>query len=338
MFLASQALYTSPVNDPWFEAKAPLGIPGSEARGYQFDVYLPRQSVSVLGCTDQTEVCNPLADGKRNCTAMPVHLFADDLSALGDRLSLTPKQLSILRRFSDVIQNSIDASFAENGDGGLLAGYLADDYTSAAIPDNQWVLELQNWFVIFLTMVQIRVTQYVTGFDNPQFNHFMVPPTAEEKWMCTNQIAQRKDYASFSVLGLAIIICTVLAIMLLNLFLHDIWSRFCSKSGPDQYRLEQWRKLETLELQCAAATSTAKVVGDDESTIWTSQDSSKSRGSSSANSIASSLPWVKQAKEWTDRHQSIDMTRNSSTTATLELNLAQEDFPSSELTCMMVHS
>ncbi|KJX99702.1 hypothetical protein TI39_contig353g00052 [Zymoseptoria brevis] len=144
IFMASRTLHTTPVTDPRFDARECIGLASSEGKGYDFDVYPPRQAVSVLERTDQTQVRNPLLPGDRNCTAMPVHIFVDDLSGLRDLLELNPQQYSILRRFSDVIQNSIDSSFAENGDDGILAVYLTANFVSAPLPENQWVLELQN--------------------------------------------------------------------------------------------------------------------------------------------------------------------------------------------------
>ncbi|CAK4034500.1 Hypothetical predicted protein [Lecanosticta acicola] len=255
LFLANKAFYTSPVADPWFDARVPIGLNISVGKGYDFDMYSPRQSVAVLGCTDKTEICNPLIDGGLNCTAIPAHLFTDNLDVLNQQLNLTSQQFSILKRFSDPLTNSIDTSFAENGDGGLLAGDLTDNYISAGLPDNQWILELQNWFVIFLTMVQIRVSDYVGGFDNPQFNRYIVAPTPDEQWMCSNQVAQRDDYASFSVLGLVIIFCLGHAIMILNLLLGRVNFVWLKRMKGNEYRAAQWKAMELLELQRAACTS-----------------------------------------------------------------------------------
>lgn len=335
--MANQALYTSPVTDPMFEAQDPLGLGVAEAKGYEFDVYTPRQTVSVLGCTDQTEVCNPFLPAGRNCTAMPVHIFVDDLSGLKDALSLNSRQMSILRRFSDVIQNSIDASFAENGDGGMLAGYLTDNFISAALPDNQWILELQNWFVVFLTMVQLRVTEYVTGFDNPQFNKYMVEPKKEDRWMCTSQMAQRRDYASFSVLGLGIILGTGLVIMILNFFLNALWRRFHTPTTLQAYRLAEWDSLELLELQRAAENTTNIVSSKSEkglSNVWLSGNH-EAKLEKSARSLESHVSSTTEVEGSDDGKTDFGSPRHSSSAATIDIELARGDFPSQDLSRLM---
>ncbi|TKA49949.1 hypothetical protein B0A55_13230 [Friedmanniomyces simplex] len=76
-----------------------------------------------------------------------------------------------------------------------------------SLPPNQWELGVENWFATGLAALQRRISKYVTG------EGFEAANAADGQWMCENQITHRTDYASFSVLGLFLIILPGLVII-----------------------------------------------------------------------------------------------------------------------------
>ncbi len=110
----------------------------------------------------------------------------------------------------------------------LLADGLAAGGVSVPLPDNQWELEVQNWFQIGLNNVQRMVVSSATGPPG-QFAQYTLNQTRKPalQWMCENQIIQRDDFTSFSTLAIVLILGVGGIFILLSLFLEKIvgWVR-----------------------------------------------------------------------------------------------------------------
>ena len=173
-------------------------------------------------------------------------LEVDDIGPMSERLGLNAVQTSVLSRFEDPIWNDINIMLEDLQGSELLAFQELEGSFGTSLPDNQWILELQHLFSILLTYVQL---QYATGTETAAYNRYLQPPTPSERWMCGNQIVQRSDHASFSVLGLAIILVVGGLIMLVNSFLSTLWPKLRPRSALGEYRDAQWVSNELLELQ-----------------------------------------------------------------------------------------
>jgi hypothetical protein len=89
--------------------------------------------------------------------------------------------------------------------------------------------------------------QFVTGYENPQYNDFVTPATGDDAWMCQAQITRSSDYASFNVLYLVLILVIggfVIAGSYVVPWLMD-WLR-----GPpkDQFHPTRWPSMDVLSL------------------------------------------------------------------------------------------
>jgi hypothetical protein len=238
VFLMNKAVYTQPIVDPWFDSRVPEEWTFD---GQNVTLFAPRQPVSVLGCADQTEVCNPAMPG-----ACMDFTRADDMSFFSDGLKFNARQSAVFSRLFPLLGNSIPDAAYTIGAQGLLASYLGRDGISAALEEDQWVLELQNWYLT--TNIQIRATQYVTGLGREKYRKYITAPKEDEQWMCTSQIVRSSDYASFSVLGSGIILFGGAFLILLNLSLSTIAPRVRRNSPLNQYRNLMWQSNELLEL------------------------------------------------------------------------------------------
>ncbi|KAF7190982.1 Heterokaryon incompatibility protein 6, OR allele [Pseudocercospora fuligena] len=250
LFLTNVALYPSPVTDPWFNAQIPTGLPpGTEILDISV-VYGAQHPVSVLGCADWIEICYEDRDTGSQCAAVN-SLAQANFTAESVQLKLNERQLAILDRFYGPIQNGISLPIDSGPDGGLLASTLAYGGASPSLPDNQWILELEKWFATVLISAQLYVTEWVTGYEVAAYDQFKKPPSKDHEWMCDNQIVQRNDHASFSVLGLAIILCFGGLAGVINLLLPNIWPRLRHRRDLSRYRNELWKHMELLEMQQA---------------------------------------------------------------------------------------
>jgi hypothetical protein len=253
LFLANIAWYSAPVLDPWFDAQVSLG---SDFTQVPLTLYGSQDTVSVMGCRNVTQVWNPLASSGTQCVS--VHSYSEDynndgtasaIAPVSADLGLTMEQGAMLSRLSPPFANAIDmASSTVTYDGNLLASRATDSIFSTALPPNQWILELQHWFSILLTTIQVSVTDSLTGVD-PRLNHYLQPMAAEYSWMCTNQIVQSAQYASFSVLGLAIILVVRGFLVVTNSILSTVWTHVVPHTQRKKERDAEWKAYELLELQ-----------------------------------------------------------------------------------------
>jgi hypothetical protein len=138
-------------------------------------------------------------------------------------------------------------------DSPLLANSFAAGGVSVPLPNNQWELEVKNWFQIGLNNVQRMVVNSATGppgqFAQYTFNQTRSPAL---QWMCENQIIQRDDFTNFSTLAIALIFSIGGIVILLSLFMESLvgWARI--RFNGDLWRQEKWWMDGTLQLQRAA--------------------------------------------------------------------------------------
>ena len=65
MMLAQNSVkYRAPVDDPWFEAHDQVNITTENS------VWMSDWAVSLLGCIDQYQICNPRKPGDSGCTKL----------------------------------------------------------------------------------------------------------------------------------------------------------------------------------------------------------------------------------------------------------------------------
>ncbi len=183
------------------------------------------------------------------------------ITTVADQLHLTEHQKMILDRILYAVEQTFATIGQAGEDGNLLASSSTDNWFSTNLPDDQWILELQNWFVMLLVNLQLYVVDYATGLNNPTYNHYITRASAQQQWMCHNQIVQRDDYTSFSVLGLAIIILSGGLVMFVNVTVSRFWPWLTSRRDRDRRHEGRWRSYELLELQVSEQQSCNEVRG-----------------------------------------------------------------------------
>jgi len=217
------AVYDYQVTDPWFSINRKTN-----------------DSVGVLGCLDRRLICN----GEDNCAVLSTNIT--DMSL---ELQLSRGQAAILDRLS----TNIDAarfmvSNIYQGDL-FLANQLSLLGSIAALPDNQWQKELENWFQVGLTLLQLQTAQYVASTDGILNDTERIPPSDENRWMCKSQMIVRDDYTSFSLLGIVIIILIGGSIILLNLFISPIFAALNARFFRTTSDTLEWETDGLLQLQ-----------------------------------------------------------------------------------------
>jgi hypothetical protein len=100
------------------------------------------------------------------------------------------------------------------------------------------ILELNNWFGTMMANLQLRSLQYATGPGSLRFFKYVhQPQSRDEQERCTHQIIRQNDFASFNVLGLAIIFVVGGLIIVLNLSLSTVVNKIQQGTPKGQYRI-----------------------------------------------------------------------------------------------------
>ena len=200
--------------------------------------------MSVVGCASQYQWCNP--NQKNTCTKLAGSPAVDI-----DRIGYNEKQMRIYTRLIQALTASSIGEIASGlGNDALLAGskLLGAGEVNVPLPNDQWIQELNYWFGMHLTNIQLQVVQYATGTGNLAWDRNFVAPGAEDEWWCTNQMVQRSDYSSINMLGVILILCFGILFVLVNTSLDRVVTAIRSKKRK-AHGVSPWIMHHVLQLQ-----------------------------------------------------------------------------------------
>ncbi|TKA77902.1 hypothetical protein B0A55_03344 [Friedmanniomyces simplex] len=248
LFLAQDPVYIGAVNDPWFGGQDGLDNVTSEVSLGQ------KTMVTVLGCVESQQFCNDYHPDGPTCAA--IQTSDTNTDTWKTQLALNAKQnVTAQRIFTAMGGATLYTIATQLGSNGMLVAKNTLFRAALSLQPNQWELEVENWFGTGLAAIQRRISKYVTGegFEaadaSTVTDYTITLPTADEQWMCENQITHRSDYASFSVLGLCFILVPGLVIIFINLVLVSVVHRLQPGTELNSMRQLEWERTETLELQ-----------------------------------------------------------------------------------------
>jgi hypothetical protein len=273
LFLAQNVSYTGPIDDPWFYATSPVALIGGQTETFYGTA--PDSPVSVVGCIEQHQLCNPV---NSQCTGLSG--LSGVLHHKWDSLGFTERQIATYNRsFVTASDSILSATTQILGAKHMLVQNHVGYGNAATLPSNQWILELGNWFGTMMTNLQLRSLQYATGPSSPRFFKYVrQPQTHDEQEMCTHQIIRQNDFASFNILGLAIIFIVGGLIIILNLTLSTIANKIQQATPKGQHRIREWDINGTLKLQRIAFQNHGTMLqsgGTIQATVTTFQDTFK---------------------------------------------------------------
>jgi hypothetical protein len=141
-------------------------------------LYPPAFMANSMGCIEQHRLCNPtVADG---CTPYRPYLTLQDVPGLLTTINFNPTQLAAAERISTAIYPSLTFNSVVNRRGAaLLASHtMSDLLQTAALPVDQWRIEVDNWFAVSLAKLQQAILNSPRGLWILQwFRTFSTPPT-----------------------------------------------------------------------------------------------------------------------------------------------------------------
>lgn len=84
------------------------------------------------------------------------------------------------------------------------------------------MLEANHWFRLAITALQLQIVNYVTGDGTLSHNKYLERVDSDSEWMCHNQIVQRDDFTSFSILGISLILLLGGLFLVLDICLEQL--------------------------------------------------------------------------------------------------------------------
>ena len=233
-------LYEGAVNDPFYLATIPSTM---NINGTDYPYYVSDRYVNVLGCTDQHQFCNP-ATG--NCTELTASdpVFQEILTiGFNEVQTMTALHLGVSILF-------LNTYFSVNSRGAnaFRASETIHGNQQIALPNDQWIVEVSNWFGVSLAKLQQKTVQYATG---PSYDAQIIEPDSKEELiMCKNQIIRSQGgTTSFSVLGLCIIFIFGGILIVTSLVIDGLVGFIRRKIDWKKYKSLQWTLDEKLQLQ-----------------------------------------------------------------------------------------
>ena len=247
MFLAqNHAQYDKPVEDPWFKATRAYTYPQMSGLGDNRTIYLSDFAVTVMGCIDQFEFCNPNND---KCTPKTTAINVavnETLEPLGLN---TVQRDTIAALASNVISQTTYTTVRTRGANALRASDSLNGNTFIAdsLPKNQWTIEITEWFAVSMAKMQQLVLDYASG---PKYSLPSTHLSAGKPAVCARQkIRSASGYISFSIFGLALILTASALLILIATSLDAVVGSLMRRSGWKDYKRVQWAVDEKLQLQ-----------------------------------------------------------------------------------------
>lgn len=189
MFLSTNGIFfNTRCDDPWYAAFNPMPVNDNSIK----PVYFAEEPVRVLGCTERYQFCNPNPNFKMDSSCTPLTgIFT--ATAAADALWRTNEQRKIFNISSNAILSDADGLYemvSVTGISSLIARHSLFVGVQDQLPNNQWQLEVENWYGATLADLQRTTVEYVTGPNDPViFRYLQRPQTGEEHLMCRSLVS-----------------------------------------------------------------------------------------------------------------------------------------------------
>ncbi|KAI9779283.1 MAG: hypothetical protein M1816_003623 [Peltula sp. TS41687] len=182
-----------------------------------------------------------------------------NVNAPGGNLSVylrddpTKKQKSLISWFSTAIAYSVPnlkLIVEILGRSSLTSRYKLEGGNQGPLPSNQWELEVQYWFSTALANLQMIMVDTATGPTDANLTPWLHrPQNREERLACRSQKIRSDSFASFSTLGLVILLSVGGLIIIISFFLEFLVEWIQRRKNLGIYQRLEWVTNDTLQLQ-----------------------------------------------------------------------------------------
>lgn len=189
-FLSTNGVaFTEPSDDLWYAAHNVLTANPSQDNALT-TAYSGDEPVRVLGCATRYQYCNPDPKMGHSCTPLAGIFTA---TSAADALWTTDKQKNFFNASSNSILTGTGGLVdivIDTGISSLIARHSLSQGFQGPLSNNQWQLEVENWFAATLADLQKVTVEYVTGPTDPAVFPFLRrPQTEEEQLLCRSLVS-----------------------------------------------------------------------------------------------------------------------------------------------------
>lgn len=225
--------------------------------GYESD-----RMVSVMACTEQHQICNPV---NGSCTpGMGKHQLSTAASTLRfvSELGLSDVQAATAFRIASAVPyTSLKKMVYTRQHTALRAQDRLNGWLQLFLPPTQWETEVSSWFQDGLALLQHLSQEFATGrLVDPDLEGQIWAPTRDSNYTWTRALAEQclgqrvkntQGTLSFSILGIAVIFSFVGLILLTSCILEPITDYVRSKhpSRKGAYKQLTWAMDHHLQMQ-----------------------------------------------------------------------------------------
>ncbi|KAI8630387.1 hypothetical protein F5Y19DRAFT_474166 [Xylariaceae sp. FL1651] len=257
-------LFSEPSNDTWYHATTPGAVYTSSGFG-SLQGYRLNEAASPMGCVEQYQWCNNAYPKESGCG--PLGSLFDSIYGAAPLFNLTAKDLDNNARGSInetgerlfwpalmlgnglyITQASVVFQLGTKSLASRKSLYGGVQYTLA---ENQWQLDVTNWWDIMLASVQAIFVDVAVG-PNPTDNDLELfkkyPDNKYEQKLCNSQKIRSKSYASFNLFALLFIYVTAALVIIVSLVLEPGLRWLQEKRGRNGYASLEWSTNGTLQL------------------------------------------------------------------------------------------
>ncbi|OTA62231.1 hypothetical protein K449DRAFT_433887 [Hypoxylon sp. EC38] len=256
-------LFDKQSGDAWYRTRTysrnltSTGASG-KTHAYQFD-----EAASPLGCVQQYQWCNPSYSGTSGCG--PLASFSDAADGALPFFNLSKNQeigeqdraylnSAVGARFlwMMIAQRSLDdvnGVVAQMGAKSLASQSSLSSGIQMNITDNQWQLDVTNWWNIMLSATQSVFVDTALRQSTRGLEPALISPANEyERQLCNSQKIRSTAYASFSLFGLLFTYVTGAIIIIVSYLLDPILSCLHKRRKYKQYEYIEWCTNQTMQL------------------------------------------------------------------------------------------
>jgi hypothetical protein len=135
--------------------------------------------------------------------------------------------------------------------GGMVVESSLLGQVQAALPSNQWQIEIEAWHATVLATIQQQFIGHATGPTDPTAWQFILPPaTNAESQICGAQRARiSQGFSNVSVLGLLIVMCVGGTIISISICIERVVALFGRRWEKLGEQHKHWIREDVLQLQ-----------------------------------------------------------------------------------------
>lgn len=254
--LMNRMSYRTPINDALYRAQ---NCTSNDASKPNPTVCTATHLISFVGCKESYQICTK---DEAHCSPLTgLHLIQANSSEFADLNSEQKTVFKLLWEMMYFLQLNYQSFLI--GPEFLVANdyrWSARAFISAALPENQWHMEVANWMNTTLAGMQRQTLSYARP---PNFDfeagvittskHMVAPANEVERAFCQKMKARSRAHASFSIIRFLVIIVVGLVIIIVNLSLGKVTAAIQVRTGKGLYKRLDWIETSAFQLQRMAA-------------------------------------------------------------------------------------